>query len=247
MKRVVAIIQARMGSTRFSGKAMVPITGKPIIQYMAERVFNSDFISDVVIAIPDTERDKIIYGFCEKNEISCFMGSENDVLDRVTQAALYSDADVIIDITGDCPLLPFQHIDALTELLLASKYDYFGNALERCWPDGFDITAVTMEALLKVDELVTDPVRRSHTVWNMTQYPEIFKLGGIIAPDEEYFPKWGLTLDTKEDYKLISHLAEHFKGMEDEFGTKDIINYIKSKPYLLDINKHIQRKTPGEG
>lgn len=246
MKKVIVVIQARMGSSRFPGKAMLPLCGKPVIQYMVEKAYNSVFVDDVVVAIPDTKQDLDIFNLCYQNGIHYYTGSENDVLQRVTKAAEHYSADVVVDITGDCPLFPVNHIDSLVKLLLASKYDYFGNTLERCWPDGFDVTAVTMNALERLNNF-KKPIVRSHTVWNMTQYSEDFSLGGIIASDREYFPKWGLTLDTKEDYTLISHIAEHFKGREDEIGTKDIIDYIKNKPHLLDINRHIIRKEPGEG
>jgi spore coat polysaccharide biosynthesis protein SpsF len=257
---VIAIIQARMGSSRFPGKVMKMLPGGcTVLGVLIYRLCAAKTVNRIVVATTLKKEDKDIVNFCFNKGVICHKGSEDDVLDRVYQAARAYSANIIVDITADCPLVDPAHVDYIVNELLNNnssyqrgKYiplDYVSNCIERDWPDGLDIQAYTIEALEKVWR--SKKSVRQHVGWNIPQQADDhgFNIRQVFAPKKFHKPHWGLTLDEPADYDLIKYLfIEGILAFGNHlFPIEHILNYIISRPELLKINEKVARKTPGEG
>lgn len=257
-RKVVAIIQARMGSTRLPGKVLMPICGKPSIHIMYDRIMQSKCVDDVVIATTSDIKDDCIRNYCyDVLKCSVYRGSNNDVLGRVLKSATIAKADIIVDLTADCPLVDPLHIGILVREVKNNHHDYASNTIIRSWPDGFDIQVYTRELLCKVDKIVTDYNHRCHVGWNIIHYIDQLRIDGKIkilnyrAATENFYPEWGLTLDEEEDYELLKVIFKHFNDSKEFknkiFTAQDVISFIKKDISILNINSKIKRKIPGQG
>lgn len=256
-KNVIAIIQARMGSTRFPGKVLHDLCGKPVLQWVIERVKMAKRVDSVIVATSLSTKNYPIVKFCTENlKTFVFRGAENDVLGRVYLAATVLGATHIVDITADCPLVDPYQIDLIVKKLLRGKYDYVSNCTYRDWPDGFDIQAITYQALQQLFFLVpgTDPCR-SHVSWNLLHPPFQKMVELSIGRNIKYLhhphagiyhhPSWGLTVDTEKDLEMLNRLCAILpKGKR---KVMDIVSFLEKNQYLLEINKDVERHIPGEG
>lgn len=243
--KITAIIQARMASTRLPGKVLLPLNGKPVLQRLVDRVRKSKLINDVVIATSINPKDKEIEMFCRQSNISFYRGDEENVLKRVFLAAVVNRPDIIVEITGDCPLVDPKQIDICINNLIEYKADYSCNIYPRSWPDGFDIQVYTFADL---QQLYYEIKPKQHVGWNITQYPNDFKVVNYPAPDEYNIPELRLTLDTKEDLELLQLIFGYFDNEKDYRPTaEEIIELIKLFPKLKEINQGIKAKKPEEG
>lgn len=252
-KKVVAIIQARIGGSRLPGKVMMKLGDKPALLHIIERVRRAKLVDEIVVASPNTHEDKdTICSFVNELEIptiKTFVGSNEDVLYRIFMAANSTDADIVVDITADCPLVDPAHIDMLVDAVANAGSFYASNCHPRSWPDGFDVQVYTFAALKKMNGSVLNMKHRCHVGWNMWNYRyECFKnelYNHLPAPPDYYYPEWGLTLDTHQDFILLGKIFKHFP--DNAFTAEEAIDYIKENPELLQINNSVKRKTPGEG
>ena len=249
-KKVVAIIQARMESERLPGKVLMELGSKPAIWHIVDRVREAEQVDHIVVAMPDTLKNKELRRSVT-GALGCdvFEGSNEDVLYRVYMAAVRFDADIIVDITGDCPLVDPTHIDILVNSVKNDNVFYASNCHPRSWPDGFDVQVYTFDALKKVNDIVLDLKHRCHVGWNIwyNKY-NLFRnetVTHLPAPPEYRYPEWGLTLDTKEDLVVLDMIFKHFEN--NDFFAEEVIDYVKEHPRLLEINGSVKRKTPGEG
>ena len=249
--KIAAIIQARDGSSRLPGKGMVDICGKPAIQRVVERVRAAKKIEDVIVAMPDMAVEDNLTAFCEKMGYSYYRGSENDVLTRVLEAARKFNIDVIVEITADCPLLDWNHVDALVELFFSGDYDHVSNIVEspewpRTYPRGYDIRVFSRDALERTNKEVDNPVDRQHVSPWMYLNPKGrkgFKLMNMSAPSRENRPDLDITLDTPEDLELIRWLFSfEGQGYNIELTCEQVINLIDTYPGEYEKVSRIKRK-----
>lgn len=246
-KKIVAIIQARMGSTRFLGKMMIPLYGVPAIGRVIERVKLAKGIDEIIVATSTDRKNLPLILYCLNHlNIHVYEGSEDDVLLRVYTAAKLAKAKYIIDITGDCPLVDPRHITKMIDYIKDKKLDYVSNVIKRDWPDGFDVQVYTMRVLEKLVNIVPPGPHRSHVGWNATKYlygdikMEQYPLAGMF-----HYPDMGLTLDEPEDAELLDTIYRHFKTAD--FSAPGVIKYILNNKHLLKLNKNVKRKIPGDG
>lgn len=244
--RTVAIIQARMSSTRFPGKVLFPLAGKNSIQWIVDRVRGAAQVDRTVIATATNPADGAIVGYCKSKGIEVFCGDENDVMQRMLDCARSADAELIVDITGDCPLVDPRQIDFLVNTIIARKYKYVSNVGIRSWPDGFDVQVYYREALKDVDKRVVKPEHRAHSGWNVMKHIGPIMQWNYEAPKECFYPGIGLTLDTREDAQVLHDVLMHFTG-NPFFSAEEVIKFVTGHPDVLDANKSIERKIPGEG
>jgi len=187
--RTVAIIQARMGSNRLPGKVLMPILGKPMLWHIVDRVCAVPSIDEVVVAVPMDRANEILRQFCNDNKIALFAGSENDVLDRYYRAAQRFEADPVIRITADCPLVDPPLIERLIQIFKTGKYDHIGVAAgagaERIgrgrFPDGLDAECFGFSALDRAWRDATDPRDREHVTRYMWNNRKLFRCGELTA------------------------------------------------------------------
>ena len=157
-----AIIQARMTSTRFPGKVLAELDGQPMLSYMLKRVLRSKSLAQVVVATTTNDTDAPIIDLCDNLGVRTYRGDEFDVLGRYAAASEMVDADILVRLTADCPLMDPLLIDHAVNLFQASEYDYLSNAIELTYPDGLDIEVFAKSALLKAHREATLPFHREH-------------------------------------------------------------------------------------
>ncbi len=246
-EKIVSTIEARMTSSRLPGKVLLPLARVPALQHIIERIRRSRYVDDVVVATTINAEDRPIEELCLRVGSRCHRGSEEDVLQRVLDAAHGCQADLIVEITGDCPLIDHRHIDHLIELYYSGAYDFVSNAIERSFPDGFDVAVFPTKVLEAVDTLTCDPIDRVHVTYYIYTHPEKFRLGNWRAEGEMYWPTLGLTLDEMKDYELLKIIYENVFPINADFSAEDVLRLLKKNPKYLEINAHVRRKTAGEG
>lgn len=242
-KRVVAIIQTRMGSSRLPGKVMMQIAGKPMLWHVVNRVKRSKLVNKVVVATSTRLEDKKIVNFCKKNGIDFFVGPEEDVLARYFLAAKKTGADIIVRITADCPLVDSKLIDKAISALLRGKYDHAGIATGagvakskiKKFPDGMDCSVFTFKSLEYANLHAKDKNEREHVNMYIWKRPRRFKLANLESGDD--YSKIRLTVDYREDLSLIRKIYHGLYPRNHYFGLSDIIRFIKANPKLLKINE----------
>lgn len=240
--KVVAIIQARMGSTRLPGKVMKEILGKPVILWDLERVCLSKLIDEIVVAIPyGKENDVIVDTIKEYNDmIVTTRGSEDDVLDRYYNAAVQSTADIVVRITSDCPLIDPTVMDKVIRKFLNSDCDYCSNSLKRTYPLGLDTEVFSFDALAKAWREANIGYEREHVTPYIIENPDEFK--SLNVPNDIDLSHYRWTLDTKEDFEFINAIYQKIYPEKHVFFMDDILDLLNREPSLIDINKHVEQK-----
>lgn len=232
--RYLAIIQARLGSTRLPGKVMLDLCGKPVLQRVIERVLKSEFLKEsVLIASTVSESDSKIAQFCCGLGIPVFRGSEDDVLDRFYQSAKRMKAENIVRITADCPLIDYRVIDQVIRLHEKSGSDYTANVLKHTFPDGQDTEVFKFSALEKAWKEAALKSEREHVTPYIWKNTSLFSHANLEAAENYGDMRW--TLDNQSDFELISAVYSHF--LPDEFFSMEkIIDFLCKNPELSSLN-----------
>ncbi len=238
--KVVAIIQARMGSTRLPGKVLLDLAGEPMLARNVIRVCNAKLIDEVVVATTTKFADDDIVALCAQRSWPCFRGSEEDVLDRYYQAAIRVNANVIVRITSDCPLIDPGLIDQVVRAYQASPHvDYASNILQpRTFPRGLDTEAFGFDVLERLWHEDTNPATREHVTMFIHKNLPAFHTRGITHVKDFSRLRW--TVDTEEDLVLIRKIYEHFGN--DAFSWKNVLSLLDQNPDWHAVNAHIQQK-----
>ncbi|MDD5680783.1 MAG: glycosyltransferase family protein [Candidatus Omnitrophica bacterium] len=234
-----AIIQARTGSTRLPRKVLLAIMGKPVLEYVIERVRRAKNIKGVIVATTDSKEDMTITDIAAKLDTEVYRGSEDDVLDRFYQAAKKFDAGHIVRITADCPLIDSAVIDSVVNLYKKSGADYCSNVLEPTFPDGEDVEVFSFNALRDAWKNAGLRSEREHVTPYMTKHPERFKLAGLRNDSDLSAKRW--TLDKEKDFQFIKAVLESLYPANPAFTMKDILQFINEHPGIENINKDIPR------
>ena len=198
---IIAIVQARLGSTRLPRKILLDLEGKTVLERVIERVNSSKLIKEVVVATTIRKEDLEITELCSNIGIRIYCGSENDVLDRYYQAARLFKADHIVRITSDCPLIDSKKIDEVTNLHLYKKADYTSNIIKETYPDGQDVEIFIFEALAEAWEKAKLPSEREHVTPYIKKNSTIFNIANLENKEDLYQKRW--TLDYPADYDFI--------------------------------------------
>lgn len=242
--KAVAFIQARMSSTRLPGKVLKLASGRSMLDRMVERVKKAHTIDQVVVATTTDPADNAIVRTCEKLGAAVYRGSLHDVLDRFYQAALYYQADVIVRLTGDCPLIDPMLIDEVVTALIQDNADFACNRLpppfSRTYPIGLDVEACTFAALEKSWREAEAQHEREHVLPYLYAVPGRFKVRQLNYQKDFGHLRW--TLDTPEDLVLLRRIYRHFNGGND-FSWLDVLQLQQQKPALFEINAQVQHKT----
>jgi spore coat polysaccharide biosynthesis protein SpsF len=243
---VIATIEARMSATRLPGKVMLPLAGAPMLQRLVERVRRSRRVDDVVVASTISPPDAVIADLCGRIGCRVHRGPVEDITTRLLEAA--AGADVIVQITGDCPLIDPAHIDQTVDLLRSEGADYASNSLgELSFPLGFDVRCFTGEALRRSAALSDDMNDRVHGSYFIYRNPELFRLAGWRAPDELKWPELRLTVDEPADYEVVRRVFDELYPGNPHFTAGDIVRLLRERPELVALNSTVRQKAPAEG
>lgn len=239
MTRTVAIIQARLGSTRLPGKVLLPLLGEPVLTHVVRRVARASSVDAVVVATTTRPEDDAIVDLAAVQAWLVERGSEVDLLDRYLRAARAHDADRVVRITSDCPLVDPAVIDDVVGVLAATGADYASNTLEpRTFPRGLDVEAMTRTALETADLGDHDPDSREHATPYIYRHPERFHLARVPLTVDLSEHRW--TVDTAEDYELVRRIFEALG--RDDFGWRDALAVVEANPGWSELNRHVEQK-----
>ena len=240
--KIVATIEARMTSSRLPGKVLLTASGIPMLQHLVNRLRAVPSLDGIVLATTTNETDDALESFALKMGINCFRGSEEDVMSRVIGAAASVNADLVVEITGDCPIIDPQIIEQTIRMYHANPADYVSNAHIRSYPDGMDTQVFLLETLKHSASMTEDQLDHEHVTLHIRNNPEIFRHVHLVAPPELHWPELGLTLDEPADYELLKRIIEHFGNTNPLFSCLDVIRLLREKPEWVAINQEVLRK-----
>ncbi len=233
MNNILCILQARMSSTRLPGKVLMEINNKSLLWYEINRIKKSKLITKVVIATSKTKEDDQIENFCKNNEVDCFRWDLLDVLKRYYDCAMiYDSYNIVVRITGDCPLIDENVIDKTIELFLSSDIDYCSNTDVPTFPDWLDVEVFTLKSLKEANNNAILPSEREHvTPYIRKHYKKI-----NYALEKFDYSSYRFTVDEQKDFELVRLLIQN---VWPENWYRDYIKYINEN--WININNDFIR------
>ena len=242
--KVVAIIQARMGNTRLPGKVLLDLHGQTMLQRVVERTRGTELVDEVVVATTRRETDEPIIEECRRLDVSSFLGSEEDVLDRYNRAAEAHGADVVVRITSDCPLIDPSESDRVIRAFLDSRPDYASNSLRRTYPRGLDTEVMSTATLAHAWLEARQPYERVHVTPYIYGHPETFRLLSLRGREDHSNHRW--TVDTPRDLKFVREIYR-LLGDREMAGWREVLAILEQNPQLSEINRNVRQKDLIEG
>ena len=239
---IVAIIQARMTSTRLPGKVLKQVLGKPMIGYQLERTRRCHALDEIVVATTTNATDDPIADYVSGLGIAVYRGSEHDVLSLYFEAAEAHDADIVVRMTADCPIIDPEVTDMVIERFLEfiPPLDYATNGIPHTWPIGLDTEVMTFKALRTAHEQTHDPYDREHVSPFIYKQPDRFRLYSALCPINLSGERW--TLDTPEDLEFLTRVIETLYPEIPDFGYRDVLALLEQKPEWRSINADVGAK-----
>ncbi len=242
--KVVAIIQARMGSTRLPGKVLAEVGGRSMLYRVCNRVGRAALVDQVVVATTLGPDDEQIVAECGRMRVSCFRGSAEDVLDRYHKAAGAYQADVVVRITADCPLIDPHVIDLVVCAFLQRRPDYASNTLRRTWPRGLDTEVMTASALARACREAGRPYQRTHVTPYIYRHPRSFRLLPVTGPEDLGCNRW--TVDWPEDLDFVRAVYRRLAA-EETLSWRRVQRLLVREPALAELNRHVRQRLFVEG
>ena len=241
-KKTVIIVQARMDSSRFPGKILKKVGEHELLIFQHQRLLKSTKADLIVIATTTNTLDDCIEEYCDKNEIPCFRGSEQDVLQRYRDAADFYDANVIVRINSDCPFIDPIEVDhaIMTWFDKQPNIEYASNILEETYPVGMHIEVFSREALERATLEASSPDEREHVTPYIYRNPELFNLHSITCSENLSHFRW--TVDYPEDLHFICKVADILISEKSKFGMWEIVDLLRKNPELPKINNQFKKR-----
>jgi len=242
--KVDATIQARLGSSRLPGKVLMPIMGRPLIEFQIERIRRTNLIDRVVIATTTNEQDDAIADLAAKLGCDCFRGSENDVVGRVLGALREFEIEVNVEFQGDNSIPDPEVIDGVVGYYLEhrAKYDYVTNALITTYPPGLEVSIYSQAILADAESRIVDQALREHVGVHIYERADLYRVKNLEAPPEFARPNLHLEVDTLQDFELVSAIYEHFIPQNRDFSLTDVLAFIDANPNLAALNSDVERR-----
>jgi len=238
------IIQARTGSTRLPGKIFKELSGKPMLWHVVDRLSHSRLADKIIIATTDLPEDDQVETFCKTNNIFFYRGSSNDVLSRYYETAKKFNAETIVRITSDCPLIDPQIVDRMIETFYKLNtlriFDYLSNTIQRNFPRGLDVEIFLFSSLRKAYYQASTKYEREHVTPFIYEHPKWFKTKNFVGQKDYSFHRW--TVDTEEDFHLIEEIYKSLYNAKKLFLFEDILKLFAERPELITINQNIKQK-----
>jgi len=236
---IVAIVQARMGSTRLPGKVLAPVCGKPMLERQLERVRRSRMVERLVVATSEGPEDDAVAEAARGAGCDSYRGSLEDVLDRFTAAARHYEATDVVRLTADCPLSDPELVDDVLRVHLASGADYSSNVLEPRYPDGLDVEVLRADALERAWREAVAPHDREHVTPYLLHHPERFLLRSVQGGEDLSRLRW--TVDHPEDLAFVRAVFERLLPEDPSFGWREVLELLEREPRLAAANAHLAR------
>lgn len=231
---ILGILQTRVSSSRLPGKVLKPILGRPMLQLQIERLQAAQGIGRLVVATSNQAEDAPLAALSRHVGIECFRGSLNDVLDRFYQCAAQHRPDIVVRLTGDCPLIDPKVIDVGIEYFRSYDYDYVSNSLTRTYPDGLDVEIFRFTALEQAWREANLPSEREHVTPYIYKNPDKFMVGQFTHATDCSSFRW--TVDEPADFDFVRSVYEALYPKKCLFTMDDILSLLKVHPELARIN-----------
>jgi len=237
---VNAIIQARCGSTRFPNKVFALIDSKPLLWHVVNRLKYAIKIDDIIVATTVSEKDDKIEEWCKENNVHCFRGSEDNVLNRYYSASEAYPSDYVVRITADDPFKEPKVIDAVITKLIEEGYDHVTNNLPPSFPEGLDCEAFKKSALDRSEKEAETAFEREHVTQYIYHHPEIFKIGNVSNGENLSYLRW--TVDKDVDFEMVKAVYAHRNPANKGVLLMDeILDILKANPEIEKINSEVER------
>lgn len=235
--KVLAVIQARKGSTRMPSKVLLDLAGKTVLEHVISRMRQSKLTDEFIVATTVNRNDLPIVKLCAELGVSVYCGSEEDPLERYYQAARLFDGAHVIRIKADCPVIDPQIVDSAIRLHLDSGADYTTNTLLRTFPVGQDVEIVSFPALERVWKSAELFSEREHITLYIPKHPEQFHIRHLAQPEDISLKRW--TIDYPEDYELLRSIFKNLYPGNPLFGMREVLDFLAKNPELEKLNAHI--------
>lgn len=236
--KIIVIIQARMGSTRLPGKILLPLNPVDNLKYVTERCKRIIGIEEVIVATSTLPVDDKVEAWCRLHQVNFYRGSEEDVLDRFVQCAKPYNPDYVIRVTADCPYVDFEMASDMVAIALKTGVDLVD--IPNNIPRGLIVEIISYKALLYIHQHGHEERHREHVTYYAKEYIDEFTRVPYIAPRDRQHPELRITLDTVEDYEVISGVANYFGQIE--VPCSEVIRHLLEHPELAALNAHIEQK-----
>jgi spore coat polysaccharide biosynthesis protein SpsF len=238
--KTCAIVQARMGSSRLPGKVLMDLGGETVLARVVNRLRRATLLDEIRIATSESIADDAIIRECERLAVNNFRGSEDDVLDRYYQAAKACEAEVVVRITSDCPLIDPVLVDETISVFQDQHADYASNTIVHTYPRGLDTEVFSRAALERAWTEAQKSYEREHVTPYFYEHPELFRISSARGRTDYSQFRW--TLDTPEDLQLIHKIYTRFEN-QDAFGWQEAVALMEREPELADLNSHVLQKS----
>ncbi|MHB1164290.1 MAG: cytidylyltransferase domain-containing protein [Candidatus Nanopelagicales bacterium] len=241
----LAIVQARMTSTRFPGKVLAPLAGEPMVLRQVERIQRATTLDGLVVATSTDVSDDRLVQVLDDAGIPVVRGSLDDVLERFVTAIDALAPDVVVRLTADCPLISPAVIDRVVEAFGASGADYASNTMSPTYPDGLDVEVVRADVLREVARIATDPPEREHVTLGVYRRPDRYRIENVAGERDLSDLRW--TVDTPEDYEFVRAVYEDLLPVKADFDVDDVIAYLERHPGRARTAAHAERNAALRG
>lgn len=243
MNRIVASIEARMGSSRLPGKVLADVRGVPALTRLLRRLRRCQTLDGIVLATTESPQDDVLVDWARREGVAFHRGSEDDVLQRVVDAHLAQKSDVVVEVTGDCTMLDPDVIDMGVRTFLANDCDVVTNVRNVSFPLGVDVQIFRTKDLAAVARTIPDPAVREHVSLAFYEDPERYRVLHLMAPPRWHAPHLRFHLDYPEDLRFINEVHARLEPRYgDAFGTEEILAVVRAEPHLAEINRHCEEK-----
>ena len=237
---IIAILQTRMGSSRFPNKVLRKIKGKTLLELYTNRVKKSQLVNKIVIATTKKSEDDIIKKIATKLGLECFRGSENDLLDRYYQCAKKYHADVVVRLTPDDPFVDYQVVDRAIQIYKDNQVDFVTNHFDPTYPEGLDIEVYSINALEKSWQEAKLLSEREHVFPYIQNNQNQFKIINFKQEQDYSHLRW--TIDYECDYEMTKVIYDYLYDKKPIFLQEDILQILDKHPEISEMNSHIKRK-----
>lgn len=232
-----------MGSSRLPEKVLMDINGRPALSRLLKRLRSCKNLDDIVVATTENAQDDAIVALCNSENVAVFRGSEDDVLQRVVDAHKFMKSDIVVEVTGDCPLICPDVLDMGIATYFANNADVVTNARVPSYPMGADVQVFSAAALDWVAANVSDAAVREHVSLFFYEHPERYRIIHLMAPPQWHAPRCRLQLDYREDLAFIREVYARLEPkFGDVFGLEAIMALLRKEPGLCDINIECEEK-----
>lgn len=232
---ILAILQARMSSSRLPGKVLTPILGVPMLQHQLQRLNQCKSIDKLIVATSTQSSDDPLASMCEQIGQACYRGDLNNVLKRFYDCAEQEQPDHIVRLTGDCPLIDAAVVDAVVNKHVQQEYDYTTNAYPQSFPNGLDVEVMTAQTLKTIYQKATQPDEIEHVTFYVRRYSEDFSIGTLSCDQDLSEQRW--TVDYPEDFALAKAVFEGLYAQDPHFNYQQVLAFLQHHPDVFALNR----------